>query len=237
MLFVAALGGVVGLLVAAVALAATAQAGHKSAKVTNVTFAGWSSGPDEDALDQQMADAVNRTHKSIHVSWTVINGNYTQSAPAGLATDYDTQPDSLTAGGPALFGGPLSFSTGVALASGSEFTLFNYGGRFGTFGPLTLPSIPAGLSWTPRYRASSFSLRVQALEPCAVDVPHSEIGVQRFLEMKRCLACINTNELQLEFGTKGDPVHKTKFRRPPAPSLLIALNKHGYSNSGVILDD
>ena len=50
---------VLGLLVAAVALAATAQAGHKTTKVTNVTFAGWSSGPDEDALDQQMANAFN----------------------------------------------------------------------------------------------------------------------------------------------------------------------------------
>src|ERR1700755_1157588 len=76
---------VVGLLVAAVALAATAQAGHKSAKVTNVTFAGWSSGPDEDALDQQMADAFNRTHKSIHVSWTVINGDYPQVMAAKFA--------------------------------------------------------------------------------------------------------------------------------------------------------
>jgi multiple sugar transport system substrate-binding protein len=48
----------------------------KTQKVTNVTFAGWSSGPDEDALDQQMANAFNATHKNIHVSWTVINGNY-----------------------------------------------------------------------------------------------------------------------------------------------------------------
>src|ERR1700693_3292688 len=55
--------------------------------------------------------------------------------------------------------------------------------------------------------------------------------------MKLCFTRINTNELHLEFGTEGDPVHKTKFRRPPAPSLLIALNKHGYNNFGVILDD
>lgn len=76
---------VLGLLLAAVALAATAQAGHKSQKVTNVTFAGWSSGPDEDALDQQMANAFNATHKSIHVSWTVINGNYSQVMTAKFA--------------------------------------------------------------------------------------------------------------------------------------------------------
>jgi multiple sugar transport system substrate-binding protein len=77
---------ILGLLAAAVALlATTAQAGHKAQKVTNVTFAGWSSGPDEDALDQQMAAAFNRTHKNIHVSWTVINGNYTQVMTAKFA--------------------------------------------------------------------------------------------------------------------------------------------------------
>src|SRR6516165_8089913 len=76
---------VVGLVVMAVALAATAQAGHKSVKVTNVTFAGWSSGPDEDALDQQMANAFNASHKNIHVSWTVINGNYGQVMTAKFA--------------------------------------------------------------------------------------------------------------------------------------------------------
>ena len=76
---------VLGLLLAAVALAATAQAGHKSQKVTNVTFAGWSSGPDEDALDQQMADAFNASHSSIHVNWTVINGNYGDAMTARFA--------------------------------------------------------------------------------------------------------------------------------------------------------
>jgi multiple sugar transport system substrate-binding protein len=76
---------VLGLLLAAVALAATAQAGHKSQKVTNVTFAGWSSGPDEDALDQQMANAFNASHSSIHVNWTVINGNYGDAMTARFA--------------------------------------------------------------------------------------------------------------------------------------------------------
>lgn len=77
---------VLGLAVAAVVLvAASAQAGHKTHKVTNVTFAGWSSGPDEDALDQQMANKFNATHKGIHVTWTVINGNYPQAMTARFA--------------------------------------------------------------------------------------------------------------------------------------------------------
>jgi multiple sugar transport system substrate-binding protein len=77
---------VLGLVVVAVALvAASAQAGHKTHKVVNVTFAGWSSGPDEDALDQQMADKFNSTHTGIHVSWTVINGDYGQAMTARFA--------------------------------------------------------------------------------------------------------------------------------------------------------
>src|SRR6266496_826159 len=74
---------ILGLLMLAVALvAASAQAGHKTQQVTNVTFAGWSSGTDEDTLDQQMADKFNATvgaKEGIHVTWTVINGDYGQA--------------------------------------------------------------------------------------------------------------------------------------------------------------
>jgi len=81
---------ILGLFVTAVALlaASAAQAGHRSVKVTNVTFAGWSSGPDEDALDTQMANAFNRTvgaKEGVHVTWQVINGDYGQAMTARFA--------------------------------------------------------------------------------------------------------------------------------------------------------
>jgi multiple sugar transport system substrate-binding protein len=80
---------VLGVVVFAVVMvAASAQAGHKTAKVTNVTFSGWSSGPDEDALDTQMANAFNRTvgaKEGIHVTWQVINGDYGQAMTARFA--------------------------------------------------------------------------------------------------------------------------------------------------------
>jgi multiple sugar transport system substrate-binding protein len=69
-------------------IAASAQAGHKTHKVVNITFAGWSSGPDEDALDQQMANKFNSTagaKEGIHVTWTVINGDYGQAMTARFA--------------------------------------------------------------------------------------------------------------------------------------------------------
>ena len=69
-------------------IAASAQAGHKTQKVVNLTFAGWSSGPDEDALDQQMANKFNSTagaKEGIHVTWTVINGDYGQAMTARFA--------------------------------------------------------------------------------------------------------------------------------------------------------
>jgi len=75
-------------MVAVVLVAASAQAGHKTQKVVNLTFAGWSSGADEDALDQQMADKFNSTagaKAGIHVTWTVINGNYGQAMTARFA--------------------------------------------------------------------------------------------------------------------------------------------------------
>lgn len=80
---------VLGLLIFTVVMvAASAQAGHKTVKVTNVTFSGWSSGPDEDALDSQMATAFNNTvgaKEGIHVTWQVINGDYGQAMTARFA--------------------------------------------------------------------------------------------------------------------------------------------------------
>ncbi|HKD93393.1 MAG TPA: extracellular solute-binding protein [Gaiellaceae bacterium] len=76
-----------GLVMLAVVLlaASSAQAGHKSQKVTNITFAGWSSGnTTEDGLDQKMADAFNRTHKSIHIQWEAID-NYTTAMTTRFA--------------------------------------------------------------------------------------------------------------------------------------------------------
>lgn len=77
---------VLAALAAVVALvAAAAQAGTRKAEVTNVTLAGWSSGPDEDALVQQMVAAFNRTHPTIHASFSVINGNYVEAMTARFA--------------------------------------------------------------------------------------------------------------------------------------------------------
>jgi multiple sugar transport system substrate-binding protein len=78
---------VLGLLVAVVVLVvtATAQGGVKTQKATNVTLAGWSSGPDEDALVQQMVTKFNATHSSVHATWTVINGSYTDAMTARFA--------------------------------------------------------------------------------------------------------------------------------------------------------
>jgi multiple sugar transport system substrate-binding protein len=76
---------VLGLLGAVVLLATTAQAGLKTHKATNVTISGWSSGPDEDALVQQMVSKFNSTHSSVHATWTVINGNYGDAMTARFA--------------------------------------------------------------------------------------------------------------------------------------------------------
>jgi multiple sugar transport system substrate-binding protein len=74
-----------GLAAVVVLVATTAQAGTKSTKAVNVSLAGWSSGPDEDALVQQMVDKFNATHPTIHATWSVINGNYTEAMTARFA--------------------------------------------------------------------------------------------------------------------------------------------------------
>jgi multiple sugar transport system substrate-binding protein len=79
------LGVILGLVIAVVLLAATAQAGTRGAKVTNVTLSGWSSGPDEDALLQQVIAKFNATHPTIHADFAVINGDYGTAMTARFA--------------------------------------------------------------------------------------------------------------------------------------------------------
>jgi multiple sugar transport system substrate-binding protein len=76
---------VLALLAAVAVLAATAQAKPKAAKATTVTLSGWSSGPDEDALLQQVVNTFNKTHPSIKIDYSVINGNYSEAMTARFA--------------------------------------------------------------------------------------------------------------------------------------------------------
>src|SRR5579862_4260893 len=74
-------------LAAVIAVVATAaQAKPKAAKVSGtVTLSGWSSGPDEDALLQQVVNTFEKTHPSIKVDYSVINGDYPTAMTARFA--------------------------------------------------------------------------------------------------------------------------------------------------------
>jgi multiple sugar transport system substrate-binding protein len=89
-------GSVLLLALAAVAvamLATTAQAkSKKSAAVSGtVTLSGWSAGADEDNLLQQVVNTFMKTHPSIKVNYSVINGDYTTAMTARFAAR--TPPD------------------------------------------------------------------------------------------------------------------------------------------------
>jgi len=76
------------LLVAAVSvalLAASAQAKPKAAKASTVTLSGWSSSPEENDLLQQVIAAFEKSHPSINVDYSVINGDYSTAMTARFA--------------------------------------------------------------------------------------------------------------------------------------------------------
>src|SRR5689334_19652590 len=70
------------MLVGAVLVATSAQA---RTKTTTVTLSGWSSGPDEDALLQQVVKVFEKTHPSIKVNYSIINGDYPTAMTARFA--------------------------------------------------------------------------------------------------------------------------------------------------------
>ena len=65
--------------------ATSAQATSESAQATTVTLSGWSAGKTEDDLLQSVVDTFNKTHPSIHVDYSVINGDYTTAMTARFA--------------------------------------------------------------------------------------------------------------------------------------------------------
>jgi ABC-type glycerol-3-phosphate transport system substrate-binding protein len=70
---------------AAVVLAATAQAKPKAAAESTVTLSGWSSSPEENDLLQQVISTFEKTHPSIKVDYSVINGDYATAMTARFA--------------------------------------------------------------------------------------------------------------------------------------------------------
>ena len=69
-----------------VLVAATAQAKPKGTKaVSTVTLSGWSAGTDEDNLLQQVIAAFEKSHPSIKVNYSVINGDYSTAMTARFA--------------------------------------------------------------------------------------------------------------------------------------------------------
>src|ERR1041384_7417640 len=78
-------GVLLGVLLVLVLLVATAQAGTKRSHVTNVTLSGWSSGPDEATLLQQVVNTFNSPHPSIHADLAIINGDYGTAMTARFA--------------------------------------------------------------------------------------------------------------------------------------------------------
>src|SRR5690348_7384830 len=72
--------------VAVAMLATTAQAKTKKPAISGtVTLSGWSSGADEDNLLQQVVNTFMKTHPSIKVNYSVINGDYTTAMTARFA--------------------------------------------------------------------------------------------------------------------------------------------------------
>src|SRR5262245_44017959 len=74
-----------GALMLLFASAGGVQARPVKQTVTTVTLSGWSSGTAEDALLQQVIAKFDQTHPSIHVDYSVINGDYPTAMTARFA--------------------------------------------------------------------------------------------------------------------------------------------------------
>ncbi|HVV57842.1 MAG TPA: extracellular solute-binding protein [Gaiellaceae bacterium] len=78
--------GIIALLaLALIAAAVVAASAQGRTKATTVSLAGWSGGTDEDALLKQVIATFEKTHPSIKVNYSVINGDYATAMTARFA--------------------------------------------------------------------------------------------------------------------------------------------------------
>ncbi len=68
-----------------VIVASSAQARSERTQATTITLSGWSAGKDEDDLLQSVVNTFNSTHSTIHVDYSVINGDYSTAMTARFA--------------------------------------------------------------------------------------------------------------------------------------------------------
>ena len=93
-----------------------------------------------------------------------ITGNYSQSASGVLRMEIGGaeagESDLLQVGGTATLGGTVavSFANGFVPSFGQSFTLLTRGAAAGSFGAISSPALPGGLSWRPVYSNAFFRL-------------------------------------------------------------------------------
>src|SRR5258708_4339769 len=78
---------------------------------------------------------------------------------------------------------------------------------------------------------------VQTLKPRLLDVSHSEIGMERFLEAERRFPSIPHHQLQAQLGTERGTMDHMKVGGPPSLGSVIAFGEHADRNSILGLHD
>src|SRR6516225_7158174 len=78
---------------------------------------------------------------------------------------------------------------------------------------------------------------LQTLHADFLDMSHSVIRMQSFLEPQRSFPGIWQQKLQAQLSTEGSTMHQTKVGGPPPLRTLIAFSEHAHGNRVPVLHD
>src|SRR5215469_8442558 len=78
---------------------------------------------------------------------------------------------------------------------------------------------------------------VQTLHSDLLDMSHSVVRMQSFLELQRSFPGICQQKLQAQLSTEGSTMHQTKVGGPPPLCTLIAFSEHAHGNRVPVLHD
>ncbi len=88
--------------------------------------------------------------------------------------------DQVQVAGPLTYGGRLTVTRigATALSGGDRFRLFSASGYSGSFSPITLPSLPAGLSWTNRLLLDGSIEVVNRLKIASIELLNGNVVIR-----------------------------------------------------------
>jgi uncharacterized repeat protein (TIGR02543 family) len=147
---------------------------------------------------------------------------------------------TIAGGKPLAFSGSLSITniSGVAFAGGDTFTLFSATGYSGSFSSVTLPTLPAGMSWNTANLPVNGTITVVALTPTVAWTTASQASLNESgtLTVTAQLSWASSQTVSVPFTVSGTAANGTDYTITASPITIAAGATTGTATITITAD-